>query len=95
MKYARQFAAYILSFSAGFGVPLVALAAAQDGIIPDNFPHHSSSRLVAHSTDATQAELEALRAHLWALTEHGGTEHCNVDGISAPCADIVVFDETK
>ena len=93
MTTAKRLAAYIVSLSAGYCVPLVALAAVEDGFKTDTLAFHTSSRAPAFQTDASQDDLEALRVRLWALTEHGGTEHCNVEGVTAPCADVVVFEQ--
>ncbi len=92
MTKKKRIVAYIASFTAGYGVPLMALAAVQDGLATDPQQFHTSSRAAAYQMDATQEELEALRVRLWALTEHGGTTNCNIDGITAPCADVVVFE---
>ena len=91
MSIPARFVACALCFGAGYGVPLVALAAAQDGFKTDSLGFHTSSRMAAVQTDLTQDEMEALRLRLWALTEPGGTIHCDVNGITAPCASTVAF----
>ena len=87
MTSSRRFAAYVLSFSVGFGVPLMALAAAHDGTDFAEFEYHTSSRQVAQATTATPDEMQELRARLWALTEAGSAQ-CNLDGVMVPCASI-------
>jgi len=95
MTTPRRLAAYIMSFLAGYGIPLVAIAAVQDGTDADKTAFHSSSRVLAYQVDVSQDELEALRAKLWALTEHGGTEDCTAEVLASSCGDVMVFDSTK
>lgn len=94
MTVTKRLAAYLTCFTVGYGVPLVALATVQEGVSVDAMVMHSSSRVAARQIDASHDEMDALRARLWALTEYGDTGACNIDGIAAPCADVIVFDET-
>lgn len=71
----------------------MAMATVPEGVSDTTAGYHTSSRVLAFESQASQDEMEALRVRLWALTEHGGTTHCNVDGITAPCASIVSASE--
>ena len=93
MSVTKRLAAYATCLTVGYGVPIVALAAVGNGASVDGTVYHSSSRLAARDTVATQDEFEVLRARLWALTEHGETDTCTVDGIATPCAGVIVFED--
>lgn len=93
MKFTIRISAYAMSAVAGAAIPLMATADATEvKTSPFLASYHSSARPGQVDVEMPAAELEALRAQIWALTQQGGTIHCAVEGITAPCIDTAAFD---
>ncbi|MEL6640015.1 MAG: hypothetical protein AAFP98_01675 [Pseudomonadota bacterium] len=95
MNFLIRFSAYATSALAGAAIPLMATADAVPTEASPFLAYHTSSRAAEVNFDMPQAELDALRAQIWALTEQGGTIHCTAEGVIAPCIDTAAFDTTK
>ncbi len=88
--------AYAASALMGAAIPLMATADATEGhASPFLANYHSSARPGQIEVEMPAAELEALRAQIWALTQQGGTIHCAAEGITAPCIDTAAFDAAQ
>lgn len=96
MTFMIRTTAYAASALVGAAIPLMATADATEvSASPFLANYHSSARLGAIAVEMPAAELEALRAQIWALTQQGGTIHCSVEGVTAPCIDTSAFDAAQ
>ena len=95
MNFMIRFSTYATSALVGAAIPLMATADATQSVTSPFLAYHTSARTSQVEVEMPKAELEALRAQIWALTQQGGTIHCSAAGITAPCIDTAAFDAAK
>lgn len=87
--------ALMVCFGTGASVPVLSMADTPQVMTIVEASYHTSSRDMAHRAALTVEEQAAARAQLWALTQQGGTQHCNAAGVTAPCADVISFPQEQ
>ena len=87
MPFLFRFSTFAACAVVGAAIPLLTVLNPQHSAVSPSLAFHTSSRMVTMDAVMPSAELEQLRSQIWALTQQGGTIHCSVDGITAPCID--------